>query len=366
MELTLKKLGHVFVFGLFKKKFSVVLGIDISSTSIKLLELSQSGDRYRVESFAIEPLPANAVTEKNINEMEVVGNAIGKAIVKSGTSLRTAAVAVAGSAVITKVVELEASLSEDDMESQIVVQADKYIPYPIDDVAIDFEVLGLSSKNPDSAEVLVAACRKETVDGYEAALNIAKLNVRIVDVEAFAMERVYQLIEPQLDFKNDDHLVAIVDIGASTTTLSVLKNGHTIYTREQMFGGHQLTEEIMQRYGLPMEEADVAKKTGELPDDYEPEILAPFVETVVRQVSRSLQFFYSSGHYSAVEYVIVAGGNASIPGIVEEISRKVDVPCVMANPFANMTLASGVDAKALIEDAPAMMISCGLALRSFD
>ena len=354
------------MFGLFKKKFSAVLGVDISSTSIKLLELSRIGNQYRVESFATEPLPANAVVERNINNMELVGHAIGNAVAKSGSSLRVAAVAVAGSAVITKTVEIEASLSEDDMESQIVVQADKYIPYPIDEVAIDFEVLGLSTMNPERAEVLVAACRKETIDGHEAALNTAKLGVRIVDVEAFAMERAYQLIEPQLGVKSDGHLVAIIDIGATTTTLSVLKNSRTIYTREQAFGGQQLTEEIMQRYGLSISEADVAKKTGKLPNDYASEVLAPFRETVVRQVARSLQFFYSSSHHSVVDYLILAGGNVSIPGLVEEISRKVDIPCVMANPFAKMRLAPKVDADALRADAPAMMIACGLALRSFD
>ncbi len=161
--------------GLFKKKFSGLLGIDISSTSVKLLELSKVGDQYRVESFAVEPLPANAVVEKNINELEVVGETIKQVLSKSGTSLNSAVVAVAGSAVITKIVEVDASLGEDDMESQIVVQADKYIPYPIDDVAIDFEVIGISPNNPERVEVLVAACRKENVDSREAALNVAKV-----------------------------------------------------------------------------------------------------------------------------------------------------------------------------------------------
>ncbi len=352
--------------GLFKKKFSALLGIDISSTSVKLLELSKVGDQYRVESFAVEPLPANAVVEKNINELEVVGETIKQVLSKSGTSLNSAVVAVAGSAVITKIVEVDASLSEDDMESQIVVQADKYIPYPIDDVAIDFEVIGISPNNPERVEVLVAACRKENVDSREAALNVAKVNARIVDVEVFAMERAYTLIEPQLSFNDDDHMVAIVDLGATMTTLSVLRHGRTIYTREQIFGGQQLTDEIMLRYGMSQQEAGLAKKTGELPDDYEPEVLDPFIDAVVRQVSRSLQFFYSSTNYNEVDYIILAGGSATLAGIPEAIFQKVGIPCVLANPFANMPLASRIDPNALIQDAPAMMIACGLAMRSFD
>nr|WP_278248136.1 pilus assembly protein PilM [Parendozoicomonas haliclonae] len=352
--------------GLFKKKSSVMLGIDISSTSVKLLELSRNGDQYRVESYAVEPLPPNAVVEKNINELEAVGESIKKVLAKSRSSLKNAAVAVAGSAVITKTLEMDASLSDEEMENQISVEADQYIPYPLDEVALDFEVVGLSPNNPERAEVLVAASRKENVDNREAALNIGGLTAKVVDVEAYAMERAYELIETQLQLDDDEPLVAIVDLGATMTTLSVLEKGRTIYTREQIFGGRQLTDEIQHRYGMSPEEAGLAKKTGELPDDYEPEVLEPFRDAAVQQVSRSLQFFYSASHYNDVDCIVLAGGAASTIGLAERITQKIGTPCVLANPFANMSVAGKVNASALTNDAPAMMIACGLAMRSFD
>ncbi|WP_281646088.1 pilus assembly protein PilM [Parendozoicomonas sp. Alg238-R29] len=352
--------------GLLKKKNSALLGIDISSTSAKLLELSVSGNQYRVESYAVEPLQPNAVVEKNINELEIVGESVRSLVSKSRTSLKNAVVAVAGSAVITKTMEMDASLSDEEMESQISVEADQYIPYPLDEVALDFEVQGLSESNPERAEVLVAACRKENVESREAALNLAGLTAKVVDVEAYAMERAYELIEPQLELPDEDPLVAIVDIGATMTTLSVLENGHTVYTREQLFGGRQLTDEIQRRYGMSPEEAGLAKKTGELPDDYEPEVLEPFRTAAVQQVSRSLQFFYSSSHFNDVDCIVIAGGTASTPGLEGMIAEKIGTRCVLANPFARMSVASKVNASALANDAPAMMIACGLAMRSFD
>ena len=354
------------MFGLFSKKSSVLLGVDISSTSVKLLELSRNGGQYRVESYSVEPLPPNAVVEKNINELEVVGDSIRQLVTKSRSSVKGAAVAVAGSAVITKTMDMDASLNADEMESQIAVEADQYIPYPLDEVALDFEVQGLNERNPERADVLVAACRKENVDNREAVLNLAGLTARVVDVEAYAMERAYQLIEPQLELNDDSPLVAVVDLGATMTTLSVLDNGKTIYTREQLFGGRQLTEEIQRRYGMSPEEAGLAKKTGELPDDYEPEVLEPFREGAVQQVSRSLQFFYSSSHFNDVDCIVLAGGTASTLGLAEKIADKIGVRCVLANPFARMSVAGKVNASALTNDAPAMMIACGLAMRSFD
>jgi type IV pilus assembly protein PilM len=348
-----------------KKKTTPVLGLDVSSTTVKLLELSYSGDRYRVESYAVTSLPQDAVIEKNVNDMEGVANAIRSVVAQSRTKLKTVAAAVAGSSVITKMIDMPEGLSEDDMETQLTLEADQYIPYPLEEVAIDFEVLGPSSDRDAQVEVLLAACRRETIDARVEAIEAADLTARIMDVEAYAMERAYALIQHQLDLE-DESTVAVVDIGATMTTLSVLTNGHTIYTREQLFGGKQLTDEIMRRYGLPLEEAGLAKKQGGLPDDYEPEVLLPFKDAVVQQVARSLQFFFSSSQYNDVDYIILAGGVASMEGLVDLVQQKLGTPTAVANPFGNMAISSRVNAVALSSDAPAMMIACGLALRSFD
>jgi type IV pilus assembly protein PilM len=354
------------VLGLFSKKANTLLGIDISSTSVKLLELSRSGSRYKVEAYAVEPLPANAIVEKNIAELEGVGQALSRVLAKAKTNVRSVSVAVAGSAVITKTVEMEAGLSDDELENQLKLEADQYIPYPLEEVAIDFEVQGISPRNPERVEVLLAACRKENVEVREAALALAGLTAKVVDVEAYALERAYGLLAEQLGDSHDDLTVAVVDIGATMTTLSVLHNGRTIYTREQLFGGRQLTEEIQRRYGLSVDEAGLAKKQGGLPDDYESEVLQPFKDALVQQVSRSLQFFFAAGQYNDVDYILLAGGTASIPDLDRLIQQKIGTQTLVANPFADMALSGKVNAGALASDAPALMIACGLAMRSFD
>lgn len=341
------------------------LGIDISSTSVKVLELSQAGGRLKVEGYSVEPLPPNAVVEKNIADVEGVGDAIGRAVSRIGTGIKNACVAVPGSSVITKIIEMDGSLSDDEMESQIRVEADQYIPYPLDEVSLDFEVQGAAEMSPGSVEVLLAACRTETVDMRVDAIELAGLTAKVVDVEAYAMERCYGLLADQTS-AGAEATVAIVDIGATMTSLSVLHGAKTIYTREQLFGGQQLTEEIQRRYGLSLEEAGIAKKQGGLPDDYETEVLMPFKEAVSQQVSRSLQFFFSSSHYSSIDCIVLAGGTAAVPGLDGLIQEKLETRCGIANPFVNMSVSSKVNAKKLAMDAPSFMIACGLALRSFD
>ena len=354
------------VFDLFRKGSSAVVGLDISSTAVKLLELSQSGSRYRVESYAVEPLPPNSVVEKSISDVEAVGEAVRRAVKRAGTRTKQCAVAVAGSAVITKVITMPASLNDSEMEAQIQLEADQYIPYPLEEVNLDFEVLGDSENNPDSVDVLLAASRSENVETRVAAAELGALAVKVVDVEAFAMENAFPLLAKQLSGFTEDRTVAIVDVGATMTTLNVMHNMKSIYTREQVFGGKQLTEEIQRRYGLSYEEAGLAKKQGGLPDNYEPEVLDPFKESMAQQVSRSLQFFFSSSQYDSVDHIVLAGGSASIPDVDDLVSRKTGISASIANPFADMSLSSRVNPQNLANDAPAMLIACGLAMRSFD
>ena len=351
---------------LLNKKKPAILGLDISSTSVKLLELSKNGNKYKVESLAIEPLPDNAVAEKNIQDAEAVGDTIQKAVKKSGTKLKLAAVAVAGSAVITKIITMPANLDDKGLEAQIEMEADQYIPYPLEEINLDFEVIGPTENNPETVDVLLAASRSENIETRTVALEIGGLKAKIVDVEAYAIENSSSLIAEQMEGGSEDKIIAVIDIGATMTSLNVIENGHLIYTREQSFGGKQLTEEIMRRYGLAYEEAGRLKKTGGLPDNYIPEVLEPFKETIAQQVSRFLQFFYTAGHHTHVDLIALAGGCAAIPGIDELIDSQLETRTVVANPFANMSLSSSVNPQMLSNDAPSLMIACGLAMRSFD
>jgi type IV pilus assembly protein PilM len=353
--------------GLITKSQAPLVGVDISSTAVKLLQLSRSGTGagYRVEHYAVEPLPPNAVVEKNIVEVEAVGDAIRRAMARSGSKARFAAAAVAGSAVITRTIPMPADLDEDDLESQIELEAVNYVPYPIEEVNLDFEVLGPMPGNPDMVQVLLAASRAENVETRASALEVGGLVPRVMDVEAFAVENAFALLVDGLNLRRDA-LVALVDVGATMTTLNILRNGRSLYSREQVFGGKQLTDEVMRRYGLSYEEAGLAKRQGGLPESYEVEVLEPFKEALVQQISRLLQFFYAGSEFNRVDQVVLAGGCASIPGVAGMVEEQLGVPTSVANPLAHMTLGPRVQAHALAQDAPALMIACGLALRSFD
>ena len=351
--------------GVITKSQPALVGVDISSTAVKLLQLSRAGNRYRVEHYAVEPLPPNAVVEKNIVEPEAVGEAIKRALARSGTRARHAAAAVAGSAVITKVIPMAADLEGDELEAQVELEAVNYVPYPIEEVNLDFEVLGPVPGSTESVQILLAASRAENVEVRASALEMGGLTPKVMDVEAFAIENAFGLLVDQLSAPKDG-LVALIDSGATMTTLNVLRNGRSLYSREQVFGGKQLTDEVMRRYSLSYEEAGLAKRQGGLPDTYEPEVLEPFKEAMVQQVSRLLQFFYAGSEFNRVDRIVLAGGTAATPGVAPMVEEQLGVPTTVANPLAHMTLGPRVQAAALAQDAPSLMIAAGLALRNFD
>lgn len=347
-----------------RKQSKSVVGIDISSTSVKLLELSVRDGRYWVESYGVQPLPPHAVVEKNIADPESVGDTIERLIHQSNPKSQYAAAAVASSAVITKVIEMDADMVDDEREVQIRMDAEQYIPYPLDEVSLDFEVLGETTHNPNRVNVLLVASRTENVDLRAEALELAGLTPRVIDVESYALERAFSLIIDTL--QGAPELVAVLDVGHTMTTLSVLKDEKIIYSREQLFGGKQLTEDIQRRYGLSFEEAGKAKKEGNLPDDYELEVLQPFMDAIVQQAARSLQFFYSSSQYNRVDHILLAGGNANIHGLAQMLQDKLGHRVSLANPFLQMGFSPQIDTSRIENDAPSLMVACGLALRSFD
>jgi type IV pilus assembly protein PilM len=259
------------------------------------------------------------------------------------------------------------NLSDADMEEQIMLEADQYVPYPLEEVNFDFEVQGVNPEGEqDVVDVLLVASRKENIDDRVTALMKAGLKARIVDVEAFAIEHAFSLLSDQFSDSVEGQTIAIADIGATMATLNVLHDGRTIYTREQAFGGKQLTEEIQRRYGLSYEEAGLAKKHGGLPDNYVVDVLEPFKKAMAQQIQRALQFFISSSANRPVDSIVLAGGCASIPSIDQLVGQVLGMPTYVANPFVNMILSSRVRPLSLSNDAPSMMIACGLALRSFD
>ncbi|AFJ02930.1 Type IV pilus biogenesis protein PilM [Methylophaga frappieri] len=345
-----------------------MLGIDISSSVVKILELQQKGDRYLVESYGVEPLPVNAVIEGRIENSDEVAGAIKRAIKRANSKAKEAAVAVSANAAITKVVSFPASLSGRELEESVMLEAENYIPYPLEEIRLDFEVLGTSALDAEAVDVLLAASRRENVDARTAVLEKAGLKPKLVDVEAYTIENAFILIANQLPGQGEGMTIAVADVGATVTTLYVLVDGKIVFTREQAFGGRMLTEDIERHYGMSYQEAGRAKKDpASLPDDYQSKVLEPFKRSMTMTVTRALQFFFSaSSQYQSIDHILLAGGCASIEGIAEKIEGETGTPTSVANPFADMVIASRIKVQALSNDAPSMMIASGLAMRSFD
>jgi type IV pilus assembly protein PilM len=352
---------------LFPRKHRPVLGLDITPSSIKLIELTLSGGQYTVESYAAEATPQNCMNEKAIVDADAVGEAIARAVRRAGVRSKEVAVAISGDAAITKVIQMPRTLNDSDLEAQVEMQADQYIPFPMDEVAYDFEVLGASEKDPESMDVLLVASRSENVEQRRAAVTAAGLTPRIVDVEAFALENACRLMTHQMPDGGVDRSVAVVDFGASTTTFSVLRNLKVVYTRDFAFGGQQLTEEIMRTYGLSLEEAGRAKKEGGLPANYQTDVLDPFIDDMTQQISRSLQFYLASGSgREQPEKILICGGCANISGAAEVVQSRIGVEAVRGDPLGQMRISARARAQAVQRDATALLTACGLALRSFD
>ena len=351
-----------------QSKTPPLIGVDISSSSVKLVELSLSPNNagYIIERYAIETLPKDAVSDGNINNLDALAQTLQRAWKHLGTKIKNISVALPAAAVITKKIMLPAGMRDEDMEYQVESEANQYIPFALDEVNLDFQVLGPAPNNPDEVEVLLAASRKANVEDRVAAAQAAGLNVTVVDVEPYAAETAFSQIRAQLPDNAEDKCVALIDIGATVMNVNVLRNGKSIYTRDQQIGGDQLTQQIQNVFGLSAEQAEAAKRTGGLPDNYESDVLSPFRENLVMEIARALQFFFTSSQYNEVDFIILAGGSSVLPGLDDAVATRTQVSTMVANPFALMTLSSRIRSRQLQVDAPALIVACGLAMRRFD
>jgi cell division protein ftsA len=332
-----------------------------------MVELSLDGKKgYRVERYAIEMLPRDAVADGNIVNLEATADTVRLAWKRLGSSTRSVAVALPPSHVITKKIIVPAGMREDELEVQVESEASQYIPFALEEVNLDFQVLGVAPSSPDEVEVLIAASRKEKVEDRVAVVEAAGLKTAVMDVESYAVLSALELIEQQLPSGGKGCVIAVVDIGANTTNLMVLKDGQQLYAREQAFGGNQLTQDIARLFGMAFEEAEAEKRRNNLPENYETELLHPFVENMALEVSRALQFFFTSTQFSKVDYIVLSGGCAALPGAEGAVATRTQANTRVANPFAGMTFSSKVSTKRLLADASSLVTACGLALRRFD
>jgi type IV pilus assembly protein PilM len=345
-----------------------LVGVDNSASSVKMVELSEVAKKggYIVERYVVEPLPKDAVSDGNIANLDAVAESLQRAWKRLGTRIKNVSLALPAAAVITKKILLPAGMREEDLEYQVESEANQYIPFALEEVNLDFQVVGPAPGNPDEVEVLLAASRKANVEDRVAAAQVAGLRALVIDVEPYAAEMAFGQILAQLPEGAEDKCVALVDIGSNVMNVNVLRNGQSVYSRDQQVGGDQLTQQIQAMFGLSAQDAESAKRSGGLPDNYESDVLSPFRENVVMEVARALQFFFTSTQYNEVDYIVLAGGCAVLPGLDDAVATRTQVSTMVVNPFALMTLSSRIKPRQLQADAPALIIACGLAMRRFD
>ncbi len=355
------------VLDLFKTKSPSLIGVDIASTSIKLVELVQVGKGvYRLERYAIEPLPKDTVTDGNITNLDQVSDALKRGWKRLGSRNRNLAMALPAAMVITKKIIVPSGQKEEELELTVEAEANQYIPFALDEVNLDFQVLGPAPNNPDEVEVLIAASRKEKVEDRVAIAEAAGLKPQVMDVESYATQDVFGLIAPSLPANGRDQNIGLVDMGAHVTHFYVIRNGQFLFLRDQAFGGNQLTQDIQRAFNLSPEEAESAKRNQGLPENYDSDVLQPFMETLALEITRALQFFFTSTSHNQVDQLVLAGGCAALPGIDELVAKRAGVATVIANPFASMQASDRIRPRQLAQDAPMLLIATGLALRSFD
>lgn len=351
---------------LFGRQSAPLLGIDISSSSVKLVELGRDGaGRYTLERCAIELLERGWIVEGNIEKTDEVVAAIRRLLKKSGAKTKNVAMALPPSAVITKKIALPAGMSEQELQAQVEIEANQYIPFPLDDVSLDYCVMDPDANDSGEVEILIAASRREKVEDIQGLAEAAGLTPMVVDVESYASRLAAGRLISGLAKGAEGYIVALFEIGALTTSLQVLRDDEVLYERDQAFGGAQLTQRIVRQYGFSMDEAETKKRNGDLPEDYEAVVLRPFVDSLVQEIVRALQFFFTSTPHNKVDYIALAGGSAALAGLAAAVRHHASVPCGVLNPFLGMQVGKGVRANKLAREAPSYLTSCGLAMRRF-
>ena len=344
-----------------------ILGVDIAVSGVKLVELAQSGESYRMEAYASEPIPAGSMDGADIVDVEAVAQAVRRALRRSGTRSREAATAIAGEAAVTRMTRIPGRLSDDEMQAHAAFQAEQLLPFPLEEANLDFEVAGPSEIAPGMLDVLLVAARSVHVGQRQRALRAGGLEARVVEPEPHALERACRLLTHQMIGGGLRQMIALVEFGAVTTTFSALSDGKLVYTRNFAFGGRQLTDEVVERYGLNPAEAERAMQAGDLPADCATELLAGFREDMARQASRSLQFFLASrnGAGQPVQ-VLVGGGCAKLPGVAGAVEERLGIPAQIVDPLGHLNVGKKADAQGVRGGDTALMTACGLALRNFD
>ncbi len=347
---------------LFKKKMPPIVGVDIGTRQIKAVILEQSGDGYVLQAYACEPILKSAFQEREIKDYEPLSVALKKVKKVLNAKAKQAAVAVAGSAVISKVVYMAPEQNDFEMESQIEIEADSLIPYPLEEVYLDFEELGESATHVGKVDVLLTAAHKDQVDARLLLIREANYEPKVVDVEGYALGNAIDFFYPGVD---QGARVCCINVGASLLQVCVWDNGKIVYSKEHNFGLNALISDLAAIHMLERDEAERQLLDHSLPASWVEDTLPLFAANLLQNINRALQMYMTTLQAERPQKLLLSGGAAVLPPLVETLQHDLDMELEIFNPFANMTVNPKLDAAHLETIAPQLAIAAGLASRSF-
>ena len=350
-------------FSLVNPKQPPLLGIDINAAQIKLLELSKSGPNYTVESVAFTDVPLATIIDNDIKNPQGLSQAITHMHKSAKTRLNHVAVAVPGSGIAIKEIQMDANLSDAEREAQVWAETSNHFPDLIDSVSLDFVVLGSHKQDSSLVDVLLVASRSANVDSRVDVLEGAGLKVNIVDIDYYAYARAYQLITHQLPDNGDNKIVAMLNLSATTTTFIVLSNYEIIYFHDAAFNTQPILNSVQQQFGINDLMTELPAKLEHLSAQNKQDALSLVEDNLISHVRQFEQFFASAEQHANIDVFVLSGACSLIPGIANMVEEAICKLTICADPFSKMKFSKNVDSVLLKHASPAFMLSCGLAMR---
>jgi type IV pilus assembly protein PilM len=335
---------------LFKKKKEVI-GVDVGSSSVKLVQLKENKGSYQLLNVGIVPLSPEAIVDNTLMDSPSISGAIKQLAASLGVKVKDVACSISGNSVIIRKIVLPAMPSE-ELEDQISWEAEQYIPFDIKDVNMDFQVLSPDAFDPSKMNVLLVASKKDIINDYVSVFLEAGMQLSVVDVDSFAVQNAFELNHDS----RDHDILALINIGASVMNINVIKNGVTLFTRDVQMGGNLYTEEIQKQLGMSGEDAESGKMLMD--------VILKINETITQEIRRSLDFYNSTASDDRITGIFVSGGCSKVYNLVNTISAKTGLQVDAINPFAKLKFSEkDFDPEYLQEIGPLMAVSVGLAVR---
>ncbi|MFP4444689.1 MAG: type IV pilus biogenesis protein PilM [Desulfosudaceae bacterium] len=348
---------------MFRKKDHLI-GIDIGSSTIKAAEVVVSNSGRKLVRFGITDLPPGAIVEEGIKDPEAVAEAIKSLLGLYNIKEDRTAISIGGYSVIVKKINVQ-SMNEDQLQEIIATEAEQYIPFDINNVNLDFQILGDNEQNPNQMDVLLVAAKKETVNDYLNVLEIAGLTPIIVDVDAFALQNIYEV-----NYETGDNCVALIDIGATKTSLNILQGNKSVFMRDISFGCNQINHHIIARIDCDFEESEELKlsdKQEKIPPEDLQSIISSVVGDWTTEIRRALDFFYSTYSNEDIKTIYLSGGGANIKEFRQLLASQTGTEVEVLNPFSALTIKDDRLEEAYIQQmAPQACICLGIAIRRVD